>query len=421
MYFGTFNAFEVDPGLFLNREAECEWLSQSVLAWLARSTDKEARQSWCVHGPKGSGKTIFARKVLRDIQSQAPQHLTNTLFIEADCRRLNSSRAVYNAVATEIVMALGRLIDARVRVPEELMGLGQAILALTRLEGNVEAQVAREHLVRFEASFLGKLSSTIRLVLERTFGLKVEGSRKDTQTLKGTLRFDDAGLCNLLKAYFATLREAGLRTLLFVDNVDELQHEFDTADVRTRVRAQTELVLDLADAPIGMLVCMRSYFSSVARSIPKRKLAPLDGPHLLKILDKRVAREAKEVAALAQRPEVRAMAQWLSERAPTPLAYLQWFQNLAEREAWEGEARRRAVREVIESEYANVPYDVIQKVVSLYERVDGEVGRERVASACDANDFAVLQDRQVILPNDFWSPSRFTLDPLLHILHPSRF
>ena len=28
------------------------------------------------------------------------------------------------------------------------------------------------------------------------------------------------------------------------------------------------------------------------------------------------------------------------------------------------------------------------------------------------------KDREVILPNDFWNPLRFTLDPTLHILHP---
>ena len=32
-------------------------------------------------------------------------------------------------------------------------------------------------------------------------------------------------------------------------------------------------------------------------------------------------------------------------------------------------------------------------------------------------DLAAIQDHQVVLPNDFWNPTRFTLDPSLHLLH----
>jgi hypothetical protein len=423
MYFGLFNAMETDPGLFVNRSAECEWLSQSIQAWLARPKDATVKQSWCVHGSKGSGKTIFARKVLGDVQSSAPQHLKTTLVLDVDCRRLNSSRAVYKEVAMRLVRELGRLKDSRVKVPEELVGLCQAFLALTRLEGNVEAQVAHENLVRFQAALGGK-TSMLRNVLEGSFGLTFESTQKKTQSLKGSLRFDDAGLCSALKAYFCDLRDAGFRVLLFLDNVDELQHEYRTDELREKTKEQAEWVLELADAPIATLVCMRSYFSGIARTIPKRALPPLAGNHLVGILEKRIKLESKEIQKQFEGESgVRAGMHWLADRAPTPLAYLQWFQNLAERDAWDAEARKKAVREVIRSEYANVAYELIERVVSLFTVADSEVDREKLFVACEKNDadFALIQDRQVILPNDFWSPSRFTLDPLLYILHPSRF
>lgn len=422
MYFGLFNAAETNPGLFVNREAECRWLSQSILAWLARPKDATVKQSWCVHGSKGSGKTIYARKVLGDVQREAPQHLKNTLFLEVDCRRLNSSRAVYNDVAMRLVRELGRLKDSRVKVPEELIGMCQAFLALTRLEGNVEAQVAHENLVRFQAALGGK-TSMLREVLEGSFGLTFEKTEKKTQTLKGSLRFDDAGLCSALKAYLCDLRDAGFRVLLFLDNVDELQHEYRTDESRNKTREQAEWVLELADAPIATLVCMRSYFSGIARTIHKRALPPLGGNHLVGILEKRMKLESKEIQKqFAEESGVKVGTHWLADRAPTPLAYLQWFQNLAERDAWEVEARKKAVREVIRSEYANVPYELIERVVGLFTSADSEVDSDKVLDACEKNaaDFALIQDRQVILPNDFWNPSRFTLDPLLYILHPSR-
>ncbi len=422
MYFGLFNAMETDPGLFVNRSSECQWLSQSIQAWLARPKTATVKQSWCVHGSKGSGKTIFAKKVLGDVQASAPQHLKNTLVLDVDCRRLNSSRAVYKEVAMRLVHELGRLKDARVKVPEELVGLCQAFLALTRLEGNVEAQVAHENLVRFQAA-LGAKTSMLRSVLEGSFGLTFESTQKKTQTLKGSLRFDDAGLCSALKAYFCDLRDAGFRVLLFLDNVDELQHEYRTDELRGKTKEQAEWVLELADAPIATLVCMRSYFSGIARTIPKRALPLLKGNHLVGILEKRILLESKDVQQeFMENPGMKATTHWLAERAPTPLAYLQWFQNFAEREAWAVEARKDAVREVIRSEYANVPYELIERVVGLFKSADSEVDSDRVLVACDKNEagFALIQDRQVILPNDFWNPSRFTLDPLLYILHPSR-
>lgn len=422
MYFGLFNAMETDPGLFVNRTAECEWLASSVQAWLARPKDATVRQSWCVHGPKGSGKTIFARKVLGDVRAAVPQHFKNTLFLEVDCRRLNSSRAVYNDVAMRVALELKRLKDARVAVPDELFGMCQAFLALTRLEGNVEAQVAHENLVRFQAA-LGSKASLFRNILEGTFGLTFETSQRKTQSFRGSLRFDDAGLCSALKAYFCDLRDAGFRVLLFVDNVDELQHEYRTDDLRRKTKEQAEWVLELADAPIATLVCMRSYFSGVARTMPKRALSPLGGNHLVGILEKRIKLESKEVQKQFQAEAgMKVMAHWLADWAPTPLAYLQWFQNLAEREAWSAGARKAAIREVVRSEYANVSFELIERVVALFNKADSEVESQKVLAACERSDadFALIQDRQVILPNDFWNPSRFTLDPLLFILHPSR-
>lgn len=421
VYFGAFNAFETDPGLFLNRDAEREWLSKSILAWLGR-TDEDGRQSWCVHGPKGSGKTIFARKVLGDVKGAAGKHLASTLFVEVDCRRRNSSREVYKHIAYECVRALDELKSARAKVPEALLDMGRAFRAIASLEGNVEAQIARETLVRFQASLGGKTSSALSKALEGTFGLTFEASQKTTQSMKASIRFDDAGLCQMLNAYFRDLRSAGYRVLLFVDNIDELQHEYDTDEVRRRVRVQADWVLELAEAPIGMLVCMRSYFSTIARTTHKRVLAPLKGNHLVGILEKRVTREESELKKRFEEPAVKSMKSWLAEKAPTPLAYLQWFQNLAEREAWEIDARKAAIEEVIRSEYANVPFDLIECIVRLYDRVDSEVVREKILAACNQNEseFAVLQDRQVILPNDFWSPTRFTLDPFLQVLRALR-
>jgi hypothetical protein len=422
VYFGAFNAFETDPGLFLNRETERDWLLKSIQAWLGRSQSDDGRQSWCVHGPKGSGKTIFARKVLDDVRAVSPKHLASTLFVEVDCRRLNSSREVYKHIAYGCVRALDELRSAHVKVAEALLDMGRAFRAIASLEGNVETQVARETLTRFQATLGGKTTSALSKALEGTFGLTFEASQKTTHSLKAMLRFDDAWLCLALSAYFRDLRAAGFRVLLFVDNIDELQHEYDTEEVRRRARAQADWVLELAEAPIGMLVCMRSYFSTIARTMHKRALTPLGGNHLVGILEKRVTREAADLKRRFAETEVKLLTHWLAGRAPTPLAYLQWFQNLAERDAWDSASREAAITEVIRSEYANVPFDLIERVVALYPRVDSEVVREKILEACEGNasELAVLQDRQVVLPNDFWNPTRFTLDPFLQVLRALR-
>lgn len=420
MFFQNFGHYETKPALFINREPDQRWLRENVEATL-RKRDEIVGRSICVHGPKGSGKTAFARKVLHDLK--APR-ADRALFLEVDCRRKASARAVFNAVAQDLVEELLRLQAARVRVSDALVAAARALLALTRFSGGVELKVAHEHVTQFkltggaDAGVTPKLQ--VPLKLNALFGISFERSDKEVKTLTGTVTFDEAGLCAALKELLWDVRRADLDVVLFLDNIDELHHDYKDEATRAQVWRQAEWALELGTAPIVTLACMRSYYTGVARAWEMRALQSLPPHYRLGIIERRLKEEPAEIQKQCEDSKVRAMMHHVVGATSTPLASLQWFKNYAEEEAYGRKEQHAVVKDYVRGSYANVPFDVIEKLVREFDDPNQEVDRDLILAACgnNATVFAALQDREVILPNDFWNPLRFTLDPTLHILHP---
>ena len=208
--------------------------------------------------------------------------------------------------------------------------------------------------------------------------------------------------------------------VLFVDNIDELHHNYRDPKEREHARQQAEWVLELKQAPIALLACMRTYFSEIARDIGNRlALQPLPANVLLGILERRMRDEPQTVQEGFKRPEIQGLAQKLSGLAPTPLAYLEWFKSFSEQEAVDKLRREKARERYVRAEYASTPFEVIQRVAHAFQSPGQEIDRAALLKACGDSeaDMAAIQDHQVVLPNDFWNPTRFTLDPSLHLLH----
>ncbi len=425
MFFQRFDPRETRHDLFVDRESDQRWLRRNIEATLS-NRDTIAGRSICVHGPKGSGKTIFARTVLHAVKARS-EFLTRTVFVEVDCRRLASARAVFNAVTQGLVEGLLSLQAARVAVSAALINAAKGLLALTRFTGDVELKVAHEHIAQFKLSGGADIGLTPKLALPAKlgalFGISFERSEKEVRTLTGTVAFDEAGLCASLKELLADVRRANLDVVLFLDNIDELHHDYKDEATRQLVWQQAEWALELAQAPVVMLACMRSYYSGVARAFSlTRALDPVPENVRLGIIERRVKEEPEEVRTQCAEPPVKAMMNRVAGAASTPLACLQWFQAFAEEEAYDREAQQREVLRFVRGTYAQIPTGLIEKVVREFDAPDTEVDRKVVLDACGGNEtlFAALQDREVILPNDFWNPLRFTLDPALHILHPTK-
>ncbi len=414
MYFAKLSSRDVDPDLFVNRSVEVDSLEKSLEAYLD-ATDARFGRAFLVTGGKGSGKTIFARHVLRRLRAK---YAAKTLFVEVDCRRCPGSREVFNSAAQAIVDELGKLKSAGAPIKDELIATAQLLNTITRFS-DVELKEIHEHVIQFKAAV--GLSSQVALLknLNANFGISLDRSDKQIKSLVGSIRFDEYRLCAALRDCFQDIRDQGFNIVLFVDNIDELHHDYRDQSQRDRVRQQAEWVMELKQAPIAMIACMRTYFADIARDIEdKLTLAPIPGNVLVGILERRLKRESPAIQAACQQPDVKGVMDKLAGMNLTPLAYLEWFKFLCQQEAFDKPRRIKAFESFVRAAYAGIPVDVIESVVRAFPKADREIDRAVLLAACGGEaDMAAVQDRQVVLPNDFWNPLRFTLDPALHVLH----
>jgi hypothetical protein len=336
------------------------WLLAGLEAYLTERAIDRGR-SFVVIGAKGSGKTIFARKV---IESVRPKFLANTLFVEVDCRRQASSRAVFNVVAQSIVDELQKLSRAGVKIRPALLDAAKMLTAITRFT-EVELKVAHEHTMQFKAAAGVSPKLGVLQKLEATFGVSLENVDKRVKTLTGKVTFDEAGLCAAIKELLADIRRENLGVLLFIDNIDELHHDYRDDATRRRVFQEAEWVIELAQAPVSMVACMRSYYSGVARALQKRALEPLPANYLKGVLERRIREEGPEVQRWFETPPAQALANEVAKHAPTPLACLQWFQWFAEEDAYAPKEMERTAERLLRAEYANVPIDTLRSIARI--------------------------------------------------------
>lgn len=414
MYFAKLDSRDVDPELFVNRSAEVEGLEKSLAGYLD-ITDARLGRAFRVTGDKGSGKTIFARHVLQRLKAKYGR---NTLFLDVDCRRCPDSRAVFGVIAQRVVEELFNLKRAAAPIKDELIATAQVLSTITHFT-SVELKVAHEHVTQYKVAAELSGQASFYSTLKTTFNISVERSKKQYEGLTGSVNFDEYRLCLLLRDFFSDLRDQGLQVVLFVDNIDELHHNYRDPAQREHARQQAEWVLELKQAPIALLACMRTYFSEIARDLGnKLTLEPLRANVLLGILERRLKDEPAEVRAEWLRPEVKSLADKLAHVAATPLAYLEWFKALCEQKAFDTPRRRQAIEHYVRAEYASTPFQVIESVARAFPSPEHELDRAALLKACSDSetDLAAIQDHQVVLPNDFWNPTRFTLDPSLYLL-----
>lgn len=213
--------------------------------------------------------------------------------------------------------------------------------------------------------------------------------------------------------------------MLYIDNMDELRHHYRTDEERQKARRDTEVLLMLRNAPVVLVLNMRTYYSGILpREIANRRvLRPLREAELLLILEKRLEAERHEVRMAIQAGPVKEATRRLAAIAPTPLAFLTWFKALFEEKAMSVERVAGGVTRFLETYYSTVPEQVWRKVVEAFDDPEECIDRDKLIAACDGNAalFNQAVDRQGVLPKDFWDPSTyFTLDPELFLVHPKR-
>ncbi len=422
MTFLALDPIDTSPRFLVNRTREQEWLRRRLLDYLSLNEEVSySSRSVAVLGEKGVGKTILVRSVLEEISRKTPHE---TIFLMADCRRLRSRRDVLTHIAQESVNKLAtRAKIAETTENRALLDTARALRVLCNFEADAELKVVHEHMSLYKDAVGIKGERLFLSNLTVNFGVSLERSEKKVKELVGKIRFDEQRLVGLFVDFFRDVRAQGLHVVLHLDNIDELRHEhYQEEGVRKQVRRDVDSILALRDAPIGLVLGMRTYYSgSLPREVTQRlPLAKLSADDLMALLLRR-AEPNDNAEALARlrrefdRPPLSESLRRLAAMARTPLAFLQWAQSLFDHS---DETLDSVIDRFLMSHCSNVPLRTLRWVASAFIDPAQPVPKATLFERCDSNQslFNQLLDCQVVLPTDYFHPEDFTLDPELDAL-----
>ena len=369
MYLQRFDPSAIDPLFLVNRKDELDWLAGAVSDYL-RDPDPKARGplSFCILGEKGAGKTILTRAALRQARTEFSDR---AIFVEADCRRFRSARAVIDAIAKNVVEALDDLKRAAIVVSNELVATANVLAMITRFE-DAELNIVHQHLVQFKAATGLKGERSLLREINLSFNLSLDLSTSTSRQLSGKVRFDEMRLCQSLAALFEDIRRCDIDVVLYIDNMDELSHDYKTEDERKRTRRDTEVLLALHTASIVSIFNMRTYYGGILpREIANRRvLRRMPPPELLRILEKRLEPVHADVKRAVETPAAKETIAKIAQFAPTPLAFLTWFKVLFEDDALAVDKLDAGTTRFLEAHYSTLPVDVLRSVVAAFAKPD---------------------------------------------------
>jgi len=408
---------DTNPWLLINRDEERKALVGRILHHFVTG-DGRRGLTWSVVGDKGVGKSIFTQAVLRDVRSAAN---LETAIIQVDCRGKGSWRAVLAEVADQCVVEIDALsgIPGNV-VPKGLLATARVGAAFARFDG-LELRDAHERLLQFKGALELGGNRSLLSFLSSGFQVGVQREKSHTQAIEGRIVLDASRLGRAIAALLRDMRTSGLRVIVLLDNVDELDHRYRTEGEREHVRQEVEGLLGLREAPVVLLVNVRTYFNGVlTRAMMDRTLLrPLRPSDLQTLLQRRMEFEDATVQAAFRDPTMLAAAQALAARVGNPLAWLYWVKFLVERDLLSESRFEEGCHRFLDTYFTQVNADDVSRVVRVFTHPEGDISREDLLAAC-GNTYVMsqMEDHQVVEPRDFWNPVRYQLDPLFHVLHP---
>jgi Cdc6-like AAA superfamily ATPase len=421
MFLNHFDPSDVSPDVLVDREDDVAWLRSNFESYFdaieERTLDVAAKRIVCVTGDKGIGKSILAAKVVQELRRK---YSASTLFVSVDCRSANGARGVIASIASGLVEEIATFTPvvaaAGKPFPEWLQPLAAVLSAVAHADA-ASRKTLRQQMSLHKAAL--KLGGQMMLrALSSEFQVSIEQERRESDALETTVTFDVDRLLLLTTRLFQDIRQAGMRVFLLIDNVDELQHEYWNDDARKSTQATVKSVLRLTEAPIAMLLCMRTYFQTIlprAVGVP-RHLEQLPDAQLLEIVDHRISLDSEPVQRALRADDAQAVIKALAERATTPLALLIWVKWVAESKRGFADPVDAHAERWRDARYVDFK-KVIEAALKLFAAQEAE-GLDAVASkdllaaiGGDEQGLRYLQTTELILPRDFWDPTHFVLDP----------
>jgi len=425
VFLAFFDPNDTSPDIFYDRDDVAPQLQKELSKYLDIFDSIVGRQR-VILGEKGVGKTTLIRKLLRDAKFDSSGH---TLSVYVDCRRLRSAREMLRAIGAGIHGEVLSLIAVEPRKDKKktLEGLEKLVRVFSSLAAFDSVEIERSRVYETVVQYKAAASLSVKSLttaFSASLGFSLDIREIDAETLVGKILIDDNRLTEMVCRLFEDLRRSELDVVLALDNVDELQHDVRTKDELQRVRIDVETVLRLREAPIALLVGMRTYFEEVldrefSRPTLLERLKPDD---LRGLLEHRLSvhPEDIETQSYIDSAPCRDSVERLSLVAPTTLAFLNWFQYLCDVDLLGEDNLQGALDRIFATRHSAVGLETIRRIVLSFVRVDDVISVETLLNACEGNKAGMAQARQhqIVLPRDFWNPVEFTLAPEFHWMHP---
>ncbi len=420
MFLEKFDPASVDPLLLVNRKDARTWLFERLDAYL-KSVPPHVGTNFVVIGDKGCGKTILTRAAVRDVRES---YSDRVVFIDVNCRDTRTAKAVFGRIALQLVEGLAALRELGHSVKGELIANAQILVALTRFDSDAELKIVHEHIEHYKEAVKLDGKRSFLKYLNASFSISLERSERTVETLSGKIRFDIPRVAEAVTALFEDVRDNGFDVVLYLDNLDELRHEYRTREEIEGVRA--DIVALPRDAQGTDRPSCSTYVRTSAAfwgvSFHRRVLPRLKDEDMLESAYARLANEPLAAKTQLQNPVRRDAAHTLARMAPAPLTFLTWFHRLVDSDDLDVSRLEQGLENFLSTDYATLPPATLKAVAEAFG--DGEapdpISEEVLLSACRNNEAVMhqVQELQIVLPRDFWNPVEFILDPYLAFLRP---
>lgn len=410
IYFHNLRWAEPDPAYLINRDAERAELYRPLKGFVTAPPDARRGLYMAVIGAKGVGKSIVTLSVLKRLREE---HSGQVVIVNVDCRRRRGWREVLAGVAEGLRDELYELNAARVHVPDYGFDGASLLRDLAHLDDAKEERL-REHILAHTSK--GRLGGALELrkLFQMELSVELTEVTKHRGALVGSRSLDDRRVSRLLTGLLTDLHRDGLRVVVFIDNLDELDHSYDTEAARAHVRQEVEGLLQLSDAPIALVVNARTYFAGALgrEKDATLRLKPLPPDDLVRVVARRMDFEPLEIQRQMADDDVQAEVAWLCEVSGSPLELLYHVAHRAKAGTLRPEARAN-YRTELEASFPSFSFAQLERLVRCF-MVEPVQDRAAVEQALGREPLVrEAMRQQLILPVDFWDPVEFTLDPRL--------
>jgi hypothetical protein len=427
--FVRFKPADVYPAQLINRQDIRKRLHHQIGSWVEGAASPQTVEIhggrpgghvWVIKGEKGVGKSILTRAVLQDLRAS---HSGQSLILEVNCRDARSWRSVMRRLWEGLVKELSSIKEARTELPKGSLEAAKTANELVRHD-DVKVTTIHEALNSIRKFTKFQAESRFLDYLGTAISRDVEERDTSTRRSEGTVFLDDERVTEMFIELAHDLYEAQIPIIMYLDNVDELDHDYQNETSRDRVRREVLGLLQLSRAPVALVLNVRSYFAGILpRDIPAPEdldsLSPADHAALL---DLRLDSESHDVKEYANSEKQVRARELLCALAPTPYCLLEVVQFLLQRRQLDLDDLQLALARYVQARFTSVHAEELENVLSCFRNdPKREVRHRELRQALSSDEseqaefLAQICDHQVVLPVDFWNPKRFTLDPLLQL------